>query len=537
MSDDVLPDEFDLVVIGTGFPESCIAAAASRIGKTVLHIDPNEFYGGCWASFSLEGLVKFLNEPNSGMIRNTSFNWNIPYKDTSGTEAGVNLPFDQWTAEKLIAESRRFNIDLIPKIIYSSGALVQLLVSSNICRYAEFRAIDRVCTIFHDNILNVPCSRSDVFNTKDLSIVEKRLLMKFLNLCLTFGENKCEEDAAEYRGKTFREYLNNQKVTEKISTCVMQAIAMCTDNTPFEEGMEQTLKFIKSLGRYGNTPFLYPMYGCGELPQCFCRLCAVFGGIYCLNKSVTDIKVNADTNTADLIIDGKLIRSKHVVCSHGHITDSLRENNIGIYGLGNLVNCLSRGVYLTEKPLGSEELNAGGGGVNVMRLVDGLREAMLIQLSTFSGTCLKGVYIMHLTTPAISDKPEEDLLPFTNQIFSKQNATSILCSAYFTVTACERSQNMAPVDTATPIYCTAAPVYEVDYDSTIDNARDIFKRMYEVVEFLPRAPDPDEIIVEGEDPHAIIENSLPEDLREQLRLLEDEAEDMDTEDATKMVTD
>ena len=30
--------------------------------------------------------------------------------------------------------------------------------------------------------------------------------------------------------------------------------------------------------RFGPTPFLWSMYGTGELTQAFCRLCAVFGG-------------------------------------------------------------------------------------------------------------------------------------------------------------------------------------------------------------------------------------------------------------------
>ena len=32
-----------------------------------------------------------------------------------------------------------------------------------------------------------------------------------------------------------------------------------------------TQDFLRCLGRYGNTPFLFPLYGLGEIPQCFCR--------------------------------------------------------------------------------------------------------------------------------------------------------------------------------------------------------------------------------------------------------------------------
>ena len=32
-------------------------------------------------------------------------------------------------------------------------------------------------------------------------------------------------------------------------------------------------------GRYGKSPYLYPLYGLGELPQAFARLAAVYGGM------------------------------------------------------------------------------------------------------------------------------------------------------------------------------------------------------------------------------------------------------------------
>lgn len=46
---------------------------------------------------------------------------------------------------------------------------------------------------------------------------------------------------------------------------------MSSEKTPCMTGVERAQRFLSSLGRYGNTPFLWPMYGSGELPQCFCR--------------------------------------------------------------------------------------------------------------------------------------------------------------------------------------------------------------------------------------------------------------------------
>ncbi|XP_042335486.1 rab proteins geranylgeranyltransferase component A 1 isoform X2 [Sceloporus undulatus] len=59
---DNLPSEFDVVVIGTGLPESIIAAACSRSGQRVLHVDSRNYYGGNWASFSFSGLLSWIKE-------------------------------------------------------------------------------------------------------------------------------------------------------------------------------------------------------------------------------------------------------------------------------------------------------------------------------------------------------------------------------------------------------------------------------------------------------------------------------------------
>lgn len=36
---EALPEDFDVVVLGTGLPESILAAACARLGYTVLHLD------------------------------------------------------------------------------------------------------------------------------------------------------------------------------------------------------------------------------------------------------------------------------------------------------------------------------------------------------------------------------------------------------------------------------------------------------------------------------------------------------------------
>lgn len=83
-------------------------------------------------------------------------------------------------------------MNFIFQLLFARGALVELLISSNIARYAEFRSVTRVLTWIEDKLEFVPCSRADVFKTKDVSIVEKRLLMKLLTICVEYKEENNE---------------------------------------------------------------------------------------------------------------------------------------------------------------------------------------------------------------------------------------------------------------------------------------------------------------------------------------------------------
>lgn len=188
-------------------------------------MDPNDFYGAYWASFNLDNIQSLssagtdeslLNRiennslavrDNSCRLENITQQWyaleeeNPETGDTQAPEDGATTasvaPSDAWTKSRITKEFRRFNIDITPKLLFSRGTLVELLISSNICRYAEFRAVDHVTTLLDGHLKSVPCSRADVFTTKDMKVLEKRLLMKLLSDCLDAnGEN------AEFKGKT-----------------------------------------------------------------------------------------------------------------------------------------------------------------------------------------------------------------------------------------------------------------------------------------------------------------------------------------------
>ena len=70
---------------------------------------------------------------------------------------------------------------------------MELLISSNIARYVEYRSVSRVLTWLNGSLEIVPCSRSDVFANNKVSVIEKRMLMKLLT--------SLDEESEELKGK------------------------------------------------------------------------------------------------------------------------------------------------------------------------------------------------------------------------------------------------------------------------------------------------------------------------------------------------
>lgn len=60
------------------------------------------------------------------------------------------------------------------------------------------------------------------------------------------------------------------------------------------ETLERIRLYGNSVARYGKSPYIYPLYGLGELPQGFARLSAIYGGTYMLHTSVDEILYDGD---------------------------------------------------------------------------------------------------------------------------------------------------------------------------------------------------------------------------------------------------
>jgi len=78
--------------------------------------------------------------------------------------------------------------------------------------------------------------------------------------------------------------------------------------------VEKMQLYLESTGRYGDSPFLYPIYGLGGLPEAFSRLCAIHGGTYMLNTPVDEILFDADGKVNGIKSGEQTATAPLVVC-------------------------------------------------------------------------------------------------------------------------------------------------------------------------------------------------------------------------------
>jgi RAB protein geranylgeranyltransferase component A len=575
-----LPTDFEVIVVGTGFEESIIAAAVARNGHNILHIDTKDYYGDSWAAFNFNGLQtwmkslnkddqspkpteddlkEFVNEGETvhlissadNVITDVREEWflkedDYDKEDTIREEAlegiepeeeGNKVPEEEppvvpppppppppppkveqrrktrWSKERLL-EERTFNLDLMPRLLYSNGAMVDLLIQSNISRYTEFKAVSRVLTSLNGVLEYVPSSRADVFATKHISVVEKRILMKYLTFCLNYEEKP--EAYAAYQEKSYLDFLKHEKLTDNLIHFVLHSIAMVDKKASCLEGLKATKKFLSSLGRFGNTPFLYSSFGSGELPQAFCRLCAVFGGTYYLGRSIEAIVTdNKSGKCIGIISDGKRINCQKLVMPGPKCSPDLRSVQPKCPS-----KVIERKICLTNDsilPSEKEHLTF----LSVPPTAEsGKSYTYVTEVGHGASVCPKGMYCLHMTKTY-----ESEDLTIDKSLESVMTATKdkLIWSLDFKVnTECFEP---ACSEINSSLYLTTGPHFELDYDVTIARAKDIYKQMYPEEPFLPRAPNPEEIILGGEtdpdpnhqDPEDNFDQANPEEEEEEKR--------------------
>ncbi|EGV61154.1 Rab GDP dissociation inhibitor alpha [Yamadazyma tenuis] len=269
-----MDEEFDVIVLGTGLTECILSGLLSVEGKKVLHIDKQDFYGGESASLNLSQVYSKFRP--------------------SGQKP------------ELAGRDRDWCIDLIPKFLMSNGELTNILVHTDVTRYIEFKQIGGSYVYRNGRIAKVPANEMEAVRSSLMGIFEKRRMKGFLEFIAKYDEDdKSTHQGLDLDNNTMNEVYNYFRLENGTKDFIGHAMALWPNddylNEPAKPTYERIILYVQSVAKYGKSPYIYPLYGLGELPQGFARLSAIYGGTYMLGTPIDEILYDEKKNFAGVI--------------------------------------------------------------------------------------------------------------------------------------------------------------------------------------------------------------------------------------------
>ncbi|TYZ59345.1 hypothetical protein PybrP1_008525 [[Pythium] brassicae (nom. inval.)] len=292
--------EYDAIVLGTGLKECILSGLLAVNGKKVLHLDRNAYYGGECASLNLTNLY-------------AKFKPGQPPRDDLGA-------------------NRDYNIDLIPKFIMACGKLVKMLLHTKVTRYLEFKNVDGSYVVKGGKTYKVPATGEEALRSSLMGMFEKRKFRKLIMYIYNYEENDPKtHEGVNLFTQPMSELFDKFGVDANTQSFMGHAMALMRDESYIHRPAIETVRAIKlyaySLERYGKSPYIYPIYGLGGLPEGFSRLCAIHGGTFMLNRGVDEILTSSDGRAWGIRAGNEVAKGKLIIGDPSYFPDAkLRKN-------------------------------------------------------------------------------------------------------------------------------------------------------------------------------------------------------------------
>ncbi|KAF4376429.1 hypothetical protein F8388_012061 [Cannabis sativa] len=326
-----MDEQYDIIVLGTGLKECILSGLLSVHGLKVLHMDRNDYYGG----------------------ESTSLNLTQLWKRFKGND----------TIAEHLGSSKEYNVDMIPKFMMANGALVRVLIHTNVTKYLNFKAVDG------SFIYKVPATDVEALKSPLMGLFEKRRARKFFIYVQDYEESDPKShEGLDLNKVTARELIMKYGLEDDTIDFIGHALALHIDDSYLDE---PAMEFVQKM-------------------KAFARLSAVYGGTYMLNKPECKVEFDSDGKAIGVTSEGETAKCNKVVVKVGKVA---RAVCIMSHPIPNTMDSHSAQVILPQKQLGRKS------------------DVYLFCCSYAHNVAAKGKYIAFVSTEAETENPELELKP------------------------------------------------------------------------------------------------------------------------------
>ncbi len=443
--------EYDVIVLGTGLKECMLAGLlakfpkktegeSSKEGAKILQLDRNGYYGSDSASLNLTNLWKHFRP---------------------GTEP-----------PKQYGENRDWNVDLIPKYIMANGSLVKLLLKTNVSQYLEWKAVDGTFVYQFDKggmfskakgaIHKVPATASEALKSSLMGMLEKTRCKKFFQFIQDYEKNDPKTQNGLPPDTIFKDVVKKFGLEENTVDFVGHAVALYTNDDFLEQKADVTIDkmqlYFNSFGRYGNSPFIYPVWGLSGLAEGFSRLCALYGGTYMLNRDIEDILYDENGNFKGIKSQGEEAYGKILITEPSYVQKFNKVKSVGK---------VIRRICILDHPIPKTNDVASCQIILPQKQIKRKNDIFIAVLNFTHCVCKKGYYLAIISTMAETDNPAQEIQPAMDIIGPTLEQFDKISDIYH------------PIDTTFKgnVYITSSFDPQSHFENDTDNVIEIYEKI------------------------------------------------------------
>ncbi len=382
---------YDVIVLGTGLKECMLAGLLAKFpkktpgeekkeGAKILQLDRNGYYGSDSASLNLTNLWKHFRP-------------------------GQN-------PDKKYGENRDWNVDLIPKYIMANGSLVKLLLKTNVSQYLEWKAVDGTFVYQFDKggifskakgvIYKVPCTAGEAMKSSLMGFSEKLKFKKFMSFIQDYEKNNPATQNGLGPKVPFNDFFKKYSLEPNTIDFIGHAVALYTNDDYLEKPSLQTIEkmqlYFNSFGRYGNSPFIYPVWGLSGLAEGFSRLCALYGGTYMLNRDVEEILYDDEGKFKGIKSQGECAYAKICITEPSYVKDKVKA-------VGKVI----RTICIMDHPIPKTNDVPSCQIILPQRQINRKNDIFIACLNFTHCVCKKGFYLAIISTMVETQDPHSEI--------------------------------------------------------------------------------------------------------------------------------
>ena len=386
---------YDVIVLGTGLKECMLAGLLAKFpkqtegespkeGAKILQLDRNGYYGSDSASLNLTNLWKHFRP-------------------------GKEVP-------KQYGENRDWNVDLIPKYIMANGSLVKLLLKTNVSQYLEWKAVDGTFVYQYDKggvfskakgaIHKVPATASEALKSDLMGLMEKNRCKNFFAYIQDYDIKDPKTQKGLGPDVPFKDMIKKYGLEANTVDFIGHAVALYTNDDFLEQKALPTVEkmqlYFNSFGRYGNSPFIYPVWGLSGLAEGFSRLCALYGGTYMLNRDVEDILYDENGNFKGIKSQGEEAYGKILITEPSYVQK---------FELVHSVGKVIRRICILDHPIPKTKDVPSCQIILPQKQINRKNDIFIAVINYTHCVCKKGFFLAIISTMVETNEPEKEIQP------------------------------------------------------------------------------------------------------------------------------